>query len=188
MGSIHDRGAQRRRVRNWVVDGPWQISITLGLATLLILAAVLYGVSGLLAADLQSPWATAAQLLGIVGCVAALMVVVLRFTHRVSGPARVIEQALKDLRRGKLDPRLNLRERDYLQGIAHSLTRLAGQMRRERRRRWMLFHWLGECLENGDVESARRMLERLRRRSEGLGEESKAAEPLDLEQASSAEK
>ena len=58
-----------------------------------------------------------------------VVVLTLLLTHRVAGPAYVIGRAIRDMQDGNYEPRLGLRDRDFLKPLAAELKTLAEKMK-----------------------------------------------------------
>ena len=82
-------------------------------------------------------------------------------THRVAGPTRVLEAALRGLRGGDYGRRVALRRRDCLHTLAAEVDTLAKQLDADRRERTATLRVLDSCLREKDVDGAREVLARL---------------------------
>ncbi|MBK8980379.1 MAG: hypothetical protein IPM29_31140 [Planctomycetes bacterium] len=94
-------------------------------------------------------------------------------THRIAGPARVIEQAVRGMRQHDYSLRLTLRRRDHLKSLAAELAALRQDLREADVRREALYDELSRALAEGRIEDARRLCPELSERSR-----KRAAEPL----------
>ncbi|HEX5138074.1 MAG TPA: hypothetical protein VFY93_13945, partial [Planctomycetota bacterium] len=82
---------------------------------------------------------------------ALLGVVALLITHRIAGPAFVVERALRGMTRGDHSARLELRRRDYLKPLAAAVE----ELRAELARRAAACDELKAALDRGDLDAAR---------------------------------
>jgi hypothetical protein len=89
-------------------------------------------------------------------------VVVISMTHRVAGPAVVLERAVRGMLAGDLQQRMTLRTSDKLQGLGAALTELRDRWRHDQERRESFEHRLEEALDGGGVEAARAVLREFR--------------------------
>jgi prepilin-type N-terminal cleavage/methylation domain-containing protein len=95
--------------------------------------------------------------------IAAVLVcaVAIFLTHRIAGPARIIERALRDLLRGEGNQRIALRPDDSLQSLASTVNELSSQLQEQEARRAKLIHEIDSRLETNDVAAARELLTEL---------------------------
>jgi len=126
-----------------VVDKKWQTAV----ASRVILAAMvavmfvqLVGIHFLTSEEAlemtSTGWSLAAVLISgtqMIVLVAALWRTTIRITHAVAGPAYVIEKAIDNLREGKFDSRLTLRDGDYLKSLAAAVKRLTVHLEEQQR-------------------------------------------------------
>jgi len=84
-----------------------------------------------------------------------------RWTHRVAGPAQVLEKAVRALGDGDLDARTKLRKKDYLQGLAEAVRLHVENLRAERSARADVLERLAGTLEVRDFESAKALVREL---------------------------
>ena len=88
----------------------------------------------------------------------AVVCVALFVSHRIAGPAFVIERAVRAMGRGDFDDRLSLRPSDYLKSLASAVTELREQIRLEDQERRRLIAELAERLDANDIASAKQLL------------------------------
>ena len=100
-----------------------------------------------------------ANLIYFVLAACILFTVIILVSHRVAGPAFVVERALKGINTGNLDQRLSLRKRDYLKTMAAEVNTLAQSLRDQQE----LLQDLDRCLGEKDVSAARELVQRLLR-------------------------
>ncbi len=100
-----------------------------------------------------------ANLIYFVLAACILFTVIILVSHRVAGPAFVVERALKGMNAGNFDQRLSLRKRDYLKTMAAEVNTLAQGLRDQQE----LLHDLDRCLGEQDVPAARELVQRLLR-------------------------
>ncbi len=89
--------------------------------------------------------------------IAILVVVSLLLTHRIAGPAFVLERALRAMLRRDYSARIHLRRRDYLKPLAASVEELRVELERRRE----ILDAVRDALEEGSVEKARAAFDRL---------------------------
>ena len=82
-------------------------------------------------------------------------------THRVAGPAGVIERAVRGLKNGEYSQRLSLRPHDYLKPVALAVTDLRNHLRAQDEHRRQLLEALATCLDAGDLTEARNLIAQL---------------------------
>ncbi len=82
-------------------------------------------------------------------------------THRIAGPARIIERALRDLLRGDRDQRIALRPDDSLQSLATTVNELSSQLQEQETRRAKLIQEIDSHLATDNVAAARELLTEL---------------------------
>lgn len=96
------------------------------------------------------------------GLAAFLMVALaLVLTHRIAGPMRVLEAALRGIREGDYGRRMTLRKRDYLHTLAAEVQALAKHVEEGERERAATLRVLESCLRENDVDGAREIVTRL---------------------------
>ena len=146
-----------------MVDRKLQLAVAAQLLGVLAGVAALYAVGvlvlsggggseGLTARDVLRAnviyFALAAAILGVV----ALLI-----THRIAGPAFVVERALRGMTKGDHTARLELRKRDYLKPLAAAVEELRAELDRRAR----AFEELKAALGRGDLDAARSLAERV---------------------------
>lgn len=156
----------RNRRRKYVVNRDLQVMVTLHLTAVMVGMGALYVValSLLPAPDMSelSPEQLRSFMLkagvlyfalatAIVGMLAIIV------THRIAGPAFVIERALLALRQGDYTARLSLRRRDHLKGLAA----LVAGLRNDLRVREGMVRDLMRSVTEGDLETARALVDQL---------------------------
>ena len=82
-------------------------------------------------------------------------------SHRIAGPARIIERALRGLLRGESDQRIALRPEDSLKPLATAVNELSSQLQEQEARRAKLIQEIDSRLETNDVAAARELLTEL---------------------------
>jgi len=92
---------------------------------------------------------------------ALLAALAIFLTHRIAGPVLVIERAVRGLRRGEYEHRLELRPRDFLQLLAAAVSELRDDLREQDERRRSLIEEVASRLEAGDAAGARKLLAEL---------------------------
>jgi prepilin-type N-terminal cleavage/methylation domain-containing protein len=95
--------------------------------------------------------------------IAAVLVssVAVFLTHRIAGPAQIIERALRGLLRGEGDQRIALRPGDSLQSLATAVNELGSELLEQEARRAKLIREIGSRLETNDIDAARELLTQL---------------------------
>ena len=81
-------------------------------------------------------------------------------THRIAGPAHVLERAIDALAAGDYEHRLKLRKRDYLKPVAAAFERLRSELHRRSGERERALRELGRCIDEQDLAGAREILVR----------------------------
>lgn len=151
------------RRKKYVVDRDLQFAVAAQLLGVLGGVAVLYGVGlylltgGDRAGELTAQEVLRANLIYFLLAVAILVVVSLLLTHRIAGPAFVLERALRAMLRRDYSARIHLRRRDYLKPLAASVEELRVELERRRE----ILDAVRDALEEGSVEKARAAFDRL---------------------------
>lgn len=148
------------------------IGSLLGIAALYVMAVyVLPGRGALeeLSADEIRTFLMRSNLVYFVIALGLLATLSVLLTHRVAGPARVIENAVDGIRTGDFDRRLTLRKRDYMKGLAAAVAQLSVHLRKANAERLTVLRAIDRCLEENDLPAARELLHQL-----GLPEEAPA--------------
>ena len=153
----------KRPRRIYLVDRKLQLTVAAQLLGVLAGVAALFVVGVLVVSGGRTDGLTAgdvlrANLIYFVLAAAILCVVALLITHRIAGPAFVVERALRGMRRGDFSQRLELRRRDYLKPLALAVE----ELREELQRREQACEELKGALDRGDLEAARSLLDRVR--------------------------
>jgi methyl-accepting chemotaxis protein len=177
-----DRQDHVRR-RRYLLDSRWQAAVAGGTVAVAAVVGLLgflvsyaltnserlerlsSGQLGLLAALVNALY------IALVTSVLVLMAI--RLTHTVAGPARVLQRAIDALRSGRFDSRLELRKHDYLKDLAQSLGALTEDLRLRRESEQRLAAALEGALARNDLRAAREAVQALR----GLCEPAARAEP-----------
>jgi len=107
---------------------------------------------------------------------AILGVVSLLLTHRVAGPAYVMERAVHGMRKGDYSRRLNLRRRDYLKDLAAAIEALRAETVEKQETRKKKLSDLKSCLGEGDTAAATELVKQLLADEEPKPEASEEAE------------
>ncbi len=93
--------------------------------------------------------------------IAALLSVALFLSHRVAGPAQVIERAVRGLRRGNYEERTSLRPSDRLVTLAEAVAELREHLREQNSRRRHLLQQVAARLDADEIAEARELLRQL---------------------------
>lgn len=158
--------------REWYfVDAGVQLRLVLPLLAVLVVvalayAAAIYLLPGPDAIETMTAEETRRLFLRANGvyfavAVGALGAVAVFLSHRVAGPARVIERAVRGLRDGDYDDRLALRRGDSLKSLATAVRELRDQLREREEQRRKLGREIAARLDANDVRTARELLDRL---------------------------
>lgn len=153
------------RRRNYVTDLRMQLSVSLSMVGMLVAVCLVYAVTVWLMSDwgsVSEEWtsneATNLGMLvnGIFFVVALLASIVVSIfaTHRIAGPAMVIERAVRGLCDGDYEKRLTLRDKDHLKTLAAAVRELRTKMLEERRAQKRLHIQMESALGSGDAELA----------------------------------
>jgi methyl-accepting chemotaxis protein len=181
MASPATRPNARRR-GTYIVDRELQFAFVFHFVAALALMGALYVAAVYLlpnavvleelGADEMRAYLLRSNLVYFVLATALLCGLSILLTHRVAGPARVIEHAVDGIRDGDFSRRLTLRKRDYLKGLAASVAQLSAHVRKREGERLALLRSIDRCLEENDLPAARELLHQL-----GLPEEAPETEP-----------
>lgn len=179
-GPANRPGAKRRDT--FIVDRELQFAFVFHFVGALALMAALYvaavyllpkgAVLEELTADETRVYLMRSNVVYFVLATALLCGLSVLLTHRVAGPARVIEHAVDGIREGDFSRRLTLRKRDYLKGLAAAVAQLSAHVRKREGERLAILRSIDRCLEENDLPAARELLHQL-----GLPEEAPEAEP-----------
>ncbi len=156
--------APRQRRRQWIVDRPGQLPAIFATGGLLVALVLVQAGSHWILGEGRSGAEQSSAELGqlalwfnfgyFIFLLFAMVGVVVVITHRYAGPARVIEHALDAFRAGEYAPRLALRERDQLKGLAAAASRLGQHLRKQELARNVAATQLEARLRNGDLQGA----------------------------------
>ncbi len=138
------RGWWRRR--SYLQDSGWQLSVaTIVVGSAVFVVALVHLIAVYVLAHLDAietlssrqltMFAVAFSGLHILLLFIVLVATTVRITHSVAGPAKVIERAIDDLRNGKYDSRLKLRDKDYLKDLAAAVQRLSDHLNQQNEHR-----------------------------------------------------
>ena len=94
--------------------------------------------------------------------IAAVVIFTLLLTHRVAGPARVLEHALDGMCDNVFDRRCKVRRRDYLSKLSRSVARLSDKLRIDRKRLVILLDRVDLDVASGNVDDAREKIRAFR--------------------------
>jgi len=159
----------RRRTR--IVDTKLQVSMAVALTGVMAGVAALYalglyvlpstGAMEAMNAEETRVFFLGTNLVYFAFATMVLFTVALMLTHRVAGPALVIERAIRGTMNQEFEHRLTLRKRDHLQPLAKTITewrdQLKGTMAEQRR----VAADLKNCIAEGDLEAAEELLAQL---------------------------
>ncbi len=164
--------------RTYLVDRRFQGGFTLQLLTALAGVGLLYVLAVVLlpgpkaleqldAAETRS-LLLRANLIYFGLAASILAVLSLLLTHRIAGPAKLLERAVRGIRHRDYGQRLSLRRRDYFQDLASELALLRAEIVAER----AAVRDLAQALAENDLDGVREILA-------GLGAPGPAQEPSD---------
>ena len=150
-----------------------QLQLTLALPMLAILGVValayvaaIYLLPGQAALDTMTAEETRSLFLranliyfGLAG--AALATSAIYLTHRIAGPAGVIERAVRSMQHGGEPSRLALRPRDSLGSLAAAVSELHNRLREQDEQRRQLIEEVAARLDANDLAEARKLLVQL---------------------------
>jgi len=153
------------RRRNYVTDLRMQLSVSFSMVGMLVAVCLVYGVTVWLMSDwgsVSEEWtsneATNMGMLvnGIFFLVALLSSIVVSIfaTHRIAGPAMVIERAVRGLCDGDYEQRLTLRDKDHLQTLAAAVRELRTKMLEDRKTQKRLHVQIESALGSGETDLA----------------------------------
>ncbi len=165
-------GSRRKRIRTRVlVDWRFQLALAGPLLGVLVMAAAAYAVAvyllpGEAALTAMNAEETRRMLLRASAVYFALATaglgsVALFLSHRIAGPAFVIERALRSLRDGDPGERLSLRPGDSLQELARAARELREHLGEREDRRRGLLQQIAARLDGDDIAGARELLHQL---------------------------
>ena len=156
----------------YFIDARLQLAVALPLLAVLGVVALAYAAAiyvlpgvgalkGMTAAETRSLFLRANIIYYGIAAVGVAAVAIF-VTHRMAGPALVIERAVRALRRGEFEQRLGLRPGDSLRSLADAVTELRGHLVEQAERRQHLLGELASRLDANDLAAARELLVQLR--------------------------
>jgi len=158
---MSDPRRPRRRRRSVLLDVREQAPTVLALVGVCAVGALLFlfsgvAVSGLTWEDMTS---TAAGRLALAVDSSYFLVVAvgvawvgLTVTQRVIGPTRVLAKAVREVRHGQYDVRVDLRDSDFLRPLAVEVRELVGALQAAAAVQQDFLRDLEECVAAGDLE------------------------------------
>jgi len=90
-----------------------------------------------------------------------LFTVALVLSHRVAGPAFVIERAIRGTITGDFSHRLSLRKRDHLQPLAATVRKWRDHLESTQAEQRRCFADLERCLAEGDMDAAKELVKQV---------------------------
>jgi hypothetical protein len=164
--------AQVFRRRQYVIDGPMQYGAAAQLLVGLGLIGLLFGVgmfvflgdgamSGMNLTVIREFLLMANAIYFVLAAV-ILAVLTLLLTHRFAGPAYVMDQAAKGMLKGDYGRRLALRKRDYMKGLAGTLTELRSTWVKHEEESQQTLEQIQRCLQEQRYEDAEKFVAELR--------------------------
>ena len=161
----------KHRRKRFMVDWRHQLAVTAQLLGVLFGVGLLYAIGLLvlpdqdamaeLASDEARQVFLRANAIYFALGAAILGVVSIMLTHRVAGPAFVLERAVQGMRKGDFSQRLSLRRRDYLKELASAIESFRDEIvakdAEQRRCATDLLH----CIDEKDLDGARELAKRL---------------------------
>ncbi len=172
-------GQVRRHEMRWlyVIDRRMQLTLACQLLAVIASIALAYvlavyvlfdeaSLEALTAEETRSLFRTA-NLLYCGYAVVFLGVAAVLLTHRIAGPALVIERAVRGMLRGEYEHRLSLRPRDYLESLSASVQELRTQLRDREESQAALLEELSGCLEAQELPRARELAAQLGKAGSG---------------------
>ncbi len=173
----------------YFVDPRLQLAVLVPLLTILAIVAIAYVASITLLLDdparealtLDETRTLFLRANGVTFIIAVVGVgaVAIFLTHRVAGPAGVIERAVRGLKNGEYSQRLSLRPHDYLKPVALAVTDLRNHLRAQDERRRQLLEALATCLDAGELTEARNLIAQLGRPAGDTAVPSPSPDPTD---------
>ena len=157
----------RYRRKNYLPDRQWQLSVIRNIAGAALMAGLAYlltiylipttGILGKFDSRQIGMVAVAVNALYFLALLAAVVLVTIRVTQSVAGPAMVLERAIEGMCEGNFAERLSLRDGDYLKDLAASLEKLSKQLQQQDSERNRTGHELIQALATGELERARNL-------------------------------
>ena len=153
--------------KSFLINPKLQLSITLPIALVMGVACVGYLISfNVLAEPRVLPESSAFVRQGHIATAAfsltaflVSIVVGLRVAHRIAGPVVVVERAVRGLREGRHDYRLQLRKDDLLKSLANEVACLSEEMQARDQEDARLKEELRNAAWDGDVDTIRSLLQ-----------------------------
>ena len=90
-----------------------------------------------------------------------LFTVALLLTHRIAGPAMVIERAVRSALQGDFSQRLSLRKRDHLRELADTISNWRDHLQSSESEQRRCIADLERCMAESDMDAARELLQQL---------------------------
>ena len=159
------------RRERYFVDSRLQLALALPMLAILVVVALAYVAAvyllpGQVALKMMTAEETRslflrANLIYFVLAGAALAAGAIYVTHRIAGPAGVIERAVRSMQGGDYSARLALRPRDDLRSLAAAVTNLCRQLREQEEQRQQLVEEVAARLDANDLAEARKLLVQL---------------------------
>lgn len=155
--------------KQFLVDKRMQLTVVFSMVGSLLLmgAAFVLSMLFLTGADV-GPASDETRLLGVVvagafflSAFVATMVTGIIATHRIAGPAFVLERAVRSLRAGEFDCRIHVRKRDHLKPLVAELAALRDDLQSQVERRSELRERIDAASSRGDVAAIRLLIEEL---------------------------
>ncbi|MHC4974006.1 MAG: hypothetical protein ACYTG3_16915 [Planctomycetota bacterium] len=167
---------EQQRTRRWryIVDWRPQLSFVAEVVGVLVGVCVAFAViTFLLVLDRndataklrpEEVWGFLLQITFVFMAVSTAVFVLLSIaiSHRFLGPAMVIGRAVQAMIDGWYDRRFKLRRRDYLKPLASKVEELAETLAAREEERLAMIQSLHECLDTGELDAARALLDRMR--------------------------
>jgi HAMP domain-containing protein len=149
-----------------------QLSLSLSMVGMLVAATLVYALTLWLLSDGGSAsegWSSSHAMTvgmavnGLFFVVALLssIVVSIFVTHRIAGPAMVIETAVRGFIEGDFEKRLTLREKDHLKSLAAAVRELRAKMLGERKAQRVVIVQMESALRAGDADLALKLCRNL---------------------------
>ncbi|MBL8694418.1 MAG: hypothetical protein JNJ88_10015 [Planctomycetes bacterium] len=172
MASQTPQGAGRFKRWRFIVDAKMQYSVlylVIGVSALtaftFVAAAIALPAADSSASLTPSEMSSLLLQLGAVYVffsVASLAWITIRLTHRVAGPAQVLERALRAMTQGDFGQRTKLRAKDYLQDLSQAVGEHAAHLRARREERLAMYDELQQYIASQRPGKVGAVLERLR--------------------------
>jgi methyl-accepting chemotaxis protein len=167
--------------KKYLLDPKWQITISLRLAAIALVAGLAHVAAIRWISDIDTNEGLSGRQLGLLAAgISACYILILaggvlwlaiRFTHAVVGPAMVLERAVSGMAKGDFTGRLELRRGDYLLTLAASLQKLRETMQADRAKHRELTGKLTAALKDRETAAAREAAQALANLFDAGGEE-----------------